>query len=59
MFTPNERARIRASSGCSERTIKRYEQGEQVFDTTRLRIERAAVEQGIPLPARTAAELKA
>ena len=43
-YTPNERARIQAISGCSERTIRRYEQGLAQHEATRLRIERAAAE---------------
>lgn len=45
-LTPNERARIRARSGCAEETIRRYP---NVREVSRLRIERAAEEEGISL----------
>lgn len=45
-LTPNERARIQARSGCAEETIRRYP---NVREASRLRIERAAEEEGISL----------
>lgn len=51
-MTPNERARIRARSGCAEETIKAYP---NVLEASRIRIERAAKEEGIELPPTPAA----
>lgn len=48
MFSPNERARLHARSGCALETIKAYP---QVREVSRLRIEAAAREEGIALPA--------
>ena len=50
-LSPNERARIRARSGCAEESIKRYPDNREA---TRLRIERAAREEGIALTAAVA-----
>lgn len=48
-LTPNERARIRARSGCDDATIKRFARGDRVTDATAMRIQRAAAEEGIIL----------
>jgi hypothetical protein len=47
-FTPNQRARLQARSGCAQETIKRYP---HVTEASRLRIERAAREESIDLSA--------
>ncbi len=50
MFSPNERARIQARSGCADETIKAYP---KCREASRMRIERAAKEEGITLPSAT------
>ena len=50
-LTPNEKARIRARSGLAEETISRIERGERVREASRLRFDRAAVEEGIAVTA--------
>jgi hypothetical protein len=48
--TPNERARIRARSGLAEDTIRAIERGDSVREASRLRYERACIEEGLSAP---------
>lgn len=48
-LTPNEKARIRARSGLADETMGRIERGESVREASRLRFERALVDEGIDI----------
>ena len=50
MYTPHDRARLRAETQCDPITIRRWERGQRVQDATRVRLTRAARLLGIVLP---------
>ncbi len=50
MFTPHERACLRAETQCDLATIRRWELGERVQDASRVRLTRAARMLGIAIP---------
>jgi hypothetical protein len=50
MFTPHERARLRAETQCDLATISRWEKGLRVQDASRVRLTRAARLLGLALP---------
>jgi transcriptional regulator with XRE-family HTH domain len=49
-----ERIQLMAATGCDERTIRRWERGEKVWDVTKGRLEAAAKKLDIPLPEQAA-----
>jgi len=56
MFSPSERARLRAETLCDDGTIRRWARGERVQDATNVRLTRAAKALGIRLPEEGSAE---
>ena len=41
MLTPDERRRVRATSGCAEQTVLRWERDEPIREASRIRIDDA------------------
>jgi hypothetical protein len=52
ILTRNERVRLMAATGCDERTIRKWERGEEVKEATDVRLTTAAKRLGIVVPKR-------